>query len=276
MAPGTHGGQPTRELKPFENLALGISAGGIEVVLLQPMLYWKNASQQKLPFTLNPKIMYRGLGMSVANNSVAVGLQFPLTGFLTSMLTGGENRRLSDGELVASGFLGGFLSGVVCSPLELVMIQQQRTGMSFLAVPVKIAREYGLATMSRGFWTTAGREGLFAAGYLGIGPALARLCQERYNMDRKLANIAGAIPAGIIASTLSHPLDTIKTCMQGDVARTNFGSLLQTAKTLFADGGITRFYRGWGWRTSRMCCAVFILNETRSLIGPLLFPSAFA
>ena len=30
---------------------------------------------------------------------------------------------------------------------------------------------------------------------------------------------AGASGAGMIAATLSHPLDTIKTCMQGDLER---------------------------------------------------------
>jgi hypothetical protein len=39
--------------------------------------------------------------------------------------------------------------------------------------------------------------------------------------------------AGIIAGTLSHPLDTIKTCMQGDTARKTYGSVMETAAVLF-------------------------------------------
>ena len=49
-----------QKLTPAENTALGVAAGTIEVSLLQPMLYCKNATQQKLPFTIDPRILYRG------------------------------------------------------------------------------------------------------------------------------------------------------------------------------------------------------------------------
>ena len=43
--------------------------------LLQPMLYCKNAVQQARPFTLDPRVLYRGLLMSVTNMSVLTGAQ---------------------------------------------------------------------------------------------------------------------------------------------------------------------------------------------------------
>ena len=112
----------------MENTALGVSAGTIEVVILQPMLYCKNASQQGLPFTLNPSVLYRGLGMSVINMSILTGVQFPLTGAVSNVMTGGADRALSSGEKIAAGVAGGAISGIICAPMELVMIQQQRFG----------------------------------------------------------------------------------------------------------------------------------------------------
>ena len=44
-----------QRLSPVENALVGVAAGTIEVTLLQPILYWKNAAQQSLPFTLNPR-----------------------------------------------------------------------------------------------------------------------------------------------------------------------------------------------------------------------------
>ena len=55
-----------QKLTPVENTALGVAAGTIEVSLLQPMLYCKNATQQKLPFTIDPRVLYRG---AVPSNS---------------------------------------------------------------------------------------------------------------------------------------------------------------------------------------------------------------
>lgn len=92
-------------LSPLENIGLGVAAGAlgqrvaaghtswlcslfsvpelvsapfagtVEVCLLQPMLYCKNAVQQARPFTLDPRLLYRGLLMSVTNMSVLTGAQ---------------------------------------------------------------------------------------------------------------------------------------------------------------------------------------------------------
>jgi hypothetical protein len=34
-------------------------------VVLQPTIYWKNAAQQGLPFTLKPSLLYRGIGAAL-------------------------------------------------------------------------------------------------------------------------------------------------------------------------------------------------------------------
>ena len=87
------------KLSPLENIGLGVAAGTfrqralnklatsrpelfsetlagtIEVSLLQPMLFCKNAVQQARPFTISPQVLYRGLLMSVTNMSVLTGAQ---------------------------------------------------------------------------------------------------------------------------------------------------------------------------------------------------------
>ena len=51
------------------------------------------------------------------------------------------------------------------------------------------------------------------------------------------AKIFGAVGSGVIAATLSHPIDTCKTCMQGDIAKERYGTLSHTASTLYKEGG---------------------------------------
>ena len=45
--------------------SVGVVAGTIEVSILQPMLYCKNASQQNIPFSFDPRKLYRGLAVSI-------------------------------------------------------------------------------------------------------------------------------------------------------------------------------------------------------------------
>ena len=49
--------------------------------------------------------------MSLVNMSVLSMLQVPLTAAVTGVFTGGAERKLRNEELIASGFVGGVLSG---------------------------------------------------------------------------------------------------------------------------------------------------------------------
>ena len=218
-----------------------------QVVILQPMLYAKNATQQGITLTLNPAVLYRGVGVSIGNMVVLTGAQFPLSGAVGKAITGGEDRPLGRGEKILSGFAGGAISGFLCAPMELVMIQQQRFGTSMAEAASRIVRERGALSLMRGLETSCGREGLFAAGYLGLGPVFADYLRSNYGMSGG-ADFAGAAGAGMIAATLSHPLDTIKTCMQGDIERQTYTTFSGTASTLLSQGGYGQFFKGWGFR----------------------------
>ena len=49
-------------------------------------------------------------------------------------------------------------------------------------------------------------------------------------MSATAGAVLGSIASGLIAATLSHPLDTIKTCMQGDVERKRYHNMRQTVR----------------------------------------------
>lgn len=297
------GGSGPTALSPLENVGLGVAAGTIEVTILQPMLYCKNASQQGLPITVNPAVLYRGLTMSVVNMSILTGLQFPLTGIVSKAITRGEDRKLDSAEQISAGFIGGALSGFVCAPMELVMIQQQRNGGGLFFQASRVINECGITSLFRGLATSCGREGLFTAGYLGVAPVLAAKLKESFGVEGRLGSFLGACCAGIVAATLSHPLDTVKTCLQGDVAQETYRTMTSTFSTLMKEGGIGRFFNGWSWRfttrrsractrrqrlavahcpppaarrTGRMICAIWIMGQCKDRLAPILYPRHFA
>lgn len=259
------------KLSAFELTVTGFITGTIEVVILQPMLYCKNATQQGLPLTLNPAVLYRGIAVSVGNMATLTSLQFPLTGAVKSAITGGVDRPLSDFEKIAAPAIGGAISGFACAPMELTMIQQQRFGSSLLATPGIIIGELGPLGMWRGLLMSCGREGIFTAGYLGMGPVFSHKLQEQ-GWAEVSSKLGGSICGGIIAASLSHPMDTIKTCMQGDIKRETYGTVTQTFSTLMKESGPQRFFSGWAWRTGRMCCAMGIMTECSYRVPQLLFP----
>jgi hypothetical protein len=264
-----------QKLNSKQNTFLGIVFGIIDVSLTQPLVYWKVASQQKLPFTFNPKIFYRGTFTNMFSMSILTGLQFPLTAISSKIITNGDTGRLTDKEIILSGFIGGSLSGIVCAPLELLMIQQQKFGGSLINTSKQIIRKYGFKNHFRGLITSCGREGIYTAGYLGLGPVITRKLDENYNYSKTTNKIVGAIGGGTIASTLSHPLDTCKTCMQGDINKRKYKTTIKTFITLTKEYGISSLFRGYYWRTGKMICTVFILNECKQFLSPLFFPEIF-
>lgn len=263
-----------QKLTGAENALLGTLAGGIEVCIDQPMLYWKNAVQQKLKFTLNPKIVYRGLGASITNMGVLTGLQFISTGYIKSLITGGVEREMSTGENILSGFSGGALSGLVCCPMELVMIQQQRWGGNIVSTPARIVASNGISGLARGMVTSVGREAVFTAGMLGLAPSIQNILVKN-DVNSYAAGITGAICGGVMAATISHPLDTVKTCMQGDIEQKTYTSFSRSLNAIYAERGLSRMFSGWGWRCGRMICAIFWINLIKDKTAPIIFPSKF-
>ena len=66
-----------QRLSDAENLTMGLACGAIDVSSTQWMLYCKNPTQQNLPLTLDPRVLYRGFAMSLTNMMVLTGLQVP-------------------------------------------------------------------------------------------------------------------------------------------------------------------------------------------------------
>ena len=120
-----------------------------DTTLLQSTNYWKNAAQQGLPFTMNPAVLYRGYMANTLNNGFCVMTQFLLNGIVRRAITMGEDRPLGNGEKVAAGFSAGALSGIVCGPIELIMIQQQRKGGTLSGTTMDILKA-GPSTTFRG------------------------------------------------------------------------------------------------------------------------------
>ena len=86
-----------------------------------------------------------------------------------------------------------------------------------------------------------GREGVFTAGMLGLGPTLRRSAEDA-GYSKPQAAMAGALGGGVIVASLSHPMDTIKTCQQGDVTQKTYRGVVHAGVEI--TGTTSRRWRG--------------------------------
>ena len=88
---------------------------------------------------------------------------------------------------------------------------------------------------------TGGREGVFTAGMLGLGPTLRRSAEDA-GYSKPQAAMAAALGGGVIVASLSHPMDTIKTCQQGDVTQKTYRGVVHAGVEI--TGTTSRRWRG--------------------------------
>lgn len=250
------------KLTEFQNATVGMTVGVIEVLILQPFNYCKNMIQQGQPLSADPRKLYRGVGANAVNMGSCTMIQFSVGGSLKKYITGGSEgttKQLKPLEEMGTGIAAGVVSALVGSPLELIMIQQQRKGLN----TIDTLKGIGLGpNIFRGFIGAAVREGLWTCGYFSIPPIVRKYLRESYpdkfDTDNK-ARIPAALLGGLFACYLTHPFDTVKTCMQGDIERLTYGTFMETASVI-SKSGFTAFYRGATFRYGRMCCAVFMMD----------------
>lgn len=253
-------------------------AAFIEAVILQPTLYWKNAKAQKLPFTLDPRLLYRGTAASIFNECQMMGLQFGITSFFqkhASNILGEasiDSKSRKQQEEFLSATLGGVFAAVFASPIELIMIQQQRFGGSFFTTPIQVASKYGVLNrgIMRGLIPAAGRDAIYVCGMLGVTPILQNYFEKEHECSTSKASFYASMIGGVIAAVPSHPFDVVKTCMQGDLERVNYRGALHTLQQLMKEDGLRRVFSGCFWRTINITATVYIANECRMYFSPYI------
>jgi len=222
---------------------------------------------------MKPNIIYRGTAASCMNLGVLTGLQFLSAGAIQKAITGGKDRPMSTAEEVVAGFLGGAMSGPACCFMELVMIQQQRHGGTMFNTPVRLVKERGWSSLLRGNVTSTMRESAYAAGYLGIVPATQKYLARNYDMPAYQGDTIGALIGSSFCAFISHPLDTVKTCMQGDVEQNTYKGFTQTFRNLYHEkGGFRALYRGYMWRYGNIFLDFMMFNTLMRATAPIFFP----
>lgn len=256
-----------------ENATVGALAGVVDITCIQWAYYLKNARQQGLPLTMNPLVLYRGYGANCMNVAAGTCFQFGMNATIEGALMKDGPRKLTPSEKIGSGFVAGFLSGIVASPFELLMTQQQLRGGSIVNNSHRLLAG-GPSYSLRGLVPTCFREGIFAAAYLGLAPVIrTKLSEAAPGTNQEALRVVAAVGSAAVCGALSHPFDTVKTCMQGDVEQQTYGRMSQCFSQIKASGGFSALYRGIEFRFLRQVWQVWVLDLLREKLADALFVS---
>ncbi|GLC46139.1 hypothetical protein PLESTB_001194300 [Pleodorina starrii] len=250
---------------PLEHTAIGALGGTVEVCIMQPLVGIKNALQEGRPIPRNPAHLYRGLLMNVVSMAPITASQFGTNRLMQTMVLKKSEADLTGVERFGSAAVAGAVSAFIASPSELIIIQQQKSGRSLSAETSHFLKTHGAASIVRGLIPAIGREMLYAAGYLGLFPIIKKSLDEAMPDSPGLALATAGITGGVFAAACSHPFDTAKTRMQAFMySKPEYRNLRSTFATIYAEGGLPRFWKGLSPRMLRIICATFILNALRT------------
>jgi len=140
-----------------------------------------------------------------------------------------------------------------------------------MGTPLNLIQTHGVSALARGMVSSMGRESLFTMAMLGICPVLQREFMHRYSMPEQTALASGALCASLFSATLTHPLDTIKTCMQGDVAQQRYTTMKKTGELLVAEHGVGKgLFKGLSFRIGLITTSFFLVNQWKQVLAPNL------
>lgn len=159
--------------------------------------------------------------------------------------------RLSPAAAAAVAATAGAASAVLTAPAEHVILVQQAKALSLPAAARALAASAAVRGVThpwRGFLATAGRDALYTAAYMGVAGSGAGL------------GVLGGIGVGVAVGVATHPLDTIKTRLQGDVP----GGWWR------GGGGVPGLMKGVVPRAGRIGGAVAILGGVKGVLEDLV------
>eukprot|EP00959_Pyramimonas_sp_CCMP1952_P025247 529618-Pyramimonas_sp.AAC.1 len=208
-------------LSGTENVVLGAAGGIVETCIQMPLITYKICVQEGRALPKNFGGWYRGVFANAASLAPITALQMFANGVLEKTITGGQ-RPPSELEQIATAMGAGSISALIYSPVDLLVIQQQKLKLPPMPAISHIVKHYGPLGMYRGFNACVVREAIYTAGYLGLAPvAVGRLNKMApwFEENPSTTRLIGACIGGTVAAMLTHPMDTAKTCLQADIGK---------------------------------------------------------
>tara|TARA_B100000401_G_scaffold437766_1_gene384171 strand:+ start:80 stop:793 length:714 start_codon:yes stop_codon:yes gene_type:complete len=214
-------------------------ASFFEIIITQPLIYFKNISQ------INTKPILRNM----YNGSISSGSLV----FVLNNIQLFSCKLLQDYSLHNSvvALMSGGISGIIACPLEYFMICYQ------------LKKDITIPNLFRGLGMTCCRESLYTFGTLYLCPLTHNKIRHSYNISENISLLFASTISGTLSASLSHPFDTIKTHQQSKIKHILPYEQLISVINLY---GYKSLYNGLLFRSSKIVIANFILYKSMQSI----------
>lgn len=196
--------------------------------------------------------LYSGLSASLLRQLTYSTTRFGIYEELKDRFTT-ENKPPSFGLLVAmasaSGFAGGF-AGNVADVLNVRMQHdaalphsQRRNYAHAIDGLIRMTKQEGFSSWMRGIWPNSLRAAAMTAGQLASYDIFKRLLIRLTPMKDNLAtHFTSSFLAGVVAATITSPIDVIKTTVMSASGKSSIPKVL---KDIYAAEGLRWMFKGW-------------------------------
>lgn len=235
-----------QKLKPIESVGVGAVTGVVSASVYLPFWTIKMRHQCELPFTLHPRVLYKGYGTILGVIAPITILQIFNASRVESITA---STTVSPEQRMLSSFMGGASSAVVSNLLNLVGTQQHKHSHPSPRIAAHtLYSQFGPRKLFVGLPTTAMGEGLFTMSYYGMVPYLKPYMKEYFD-NEVAATLAAGVLAGIPTAVITQPLDRIKTMQHKHAdevgAQGKNNGLIKCCKELYKTSGFrVGFFKG--------------------------------
>ncbi|CDZ77763.1 Mitochondrial carrier protein [Legionella massiliensis] len=251
-------------LSVFRSILAGSVTGAFEVLVDHPLWSIKTRLQNDAPFTLNPRILYKGILPNAASMIPITAVQVGLNSFFQKWFFD-SRYALSNSQQMASAFAAGVGSALISCPTEMVMTHQRA---SFLSTGRYLFQQGGMPRLYTGMMATMLREGMFSTFFLAVTPLLKDNFRQYCPNDYAASLLAGML-AGIGATLASQGFDVVKSKQQS-YATANPAGFFKTTQTLYASHGAYGFFKGSLPRGLRVMSAVTLMSWMNEKMAEIL------
>ena len=254
------------KLTPLESIGIGAVTGFSAVTVYLPTWAIKMRMQCGLPFTLDPRFLYKGYttGLSVMVPATAFEM------FNTSRVESISSKKtVTAKERVVSSFLGGLTSSILTNPLNLIGTQQHKHNTTPYKVISIMVRQHGLRSLFIGLPTIAVADGMFNCAFYGLFPPVKYYLTDYTCNNETFAGFAASALIGIPTAALTHPIDLIKTRQHQYADEKGMHGFTKCFKEIYKSNTKMAFFKAFVPRTIGMTCTVLAAGTTAEVAESL-------
>lgn len=251
------------QYEQIKSIAIGSVSGMTEVMVDQPLITIKNYlierrtnPDAKVPCTI--KDFYRGFNANMLGMVPTTAMQMLAYDKVNSLFEEEEKTSYQSWAAVSASGVAG---AIPASPIELVIIRQNKDQIPLSKALKSIVQEHGVSKLvGRGFVATALRDTGFTKGMLEGHPwAKEQLVTSFPSIPNSAASLIAGSGVGAAVAVITHPFDTIKYKQQSFAAR----SIWDACRLTYQQGGAIAFWDGVSARGARVILATIVISETR-------------